>query len=57
MASLAAGVAHDFNNILAVVKGNACLLLEGKSPRSSGHQAAGKHLLRRRSRQQTGANY
>ncbi len=32
---LAAGVAHDFNNILAVVKGNACLLLEGKSP---GHQ-------------------
>jgi PAS domain S-box-containing protein len=29
---LAAGVAHDFNNILAVVQGNASLLLEGKSP-------------------------
>jgi two-component system cell cycle sensor histidine kinase/response regulator CckA len=31
---LAAGVAHDFNNILAVVKGNASLLLAGKSPAS-----------------------
>jgi two-component system, cell cycle sensor histidine kinase and response regulator CckA len=31
---LAAGVAHDFNNILAVVKGNASLLLAGKPPAS-----------------------
>jgi two-component system, cell cycle sensor histidine kinase and response regulator CckA len=32
---LAAGVAHDFNNILAVVQGNASLLLAGKTPGSS----------------------
>jgi PAS domain S-box-containing protein len=31
---LAAGVAHDFNNILAVVQGNASLLLAGKTPGS-----------------------
>jgi PAS domain S-box-containing protein len=31
---LAAGVAHDFNNILAIVQGNASLLLAGKPPAS-----------------------
>ena len=31
---LAAGVAHDFNNILLVVQGNASLLLAAKSPES-----------------------
>jgi len=35
---LAAGVAHDFNNILTVVQGNASILLAGVSPSSFEHK-------------------
>jgi len=36
---LAAGVAHDFNNVLTVVQGHACLLLGSREPESPDYRS------------------